>query len=50
LAKPANGSHLVASQAMWQTRKDGGDGAVREVAELILSSQGKLESLLAPYQ
>jgi 3-deoxy-D-manno-octulosonate 8-phosphate phosphatase (KDO 8-P phosphatase) len=47
---PANGSHLVASQAMWQTRKDGGDGAVREVAELILSSQGKLESLLAPYQ
>jgi 3-deoxy-D-manno-octulosonate 8-phosphate phosphatase (KDO 8-P phosphatase) len=47
---PANGNHIVASQALWQTKKSGGNGAVREVAELILSAQGKLESLLASYQ
>ena len=47
---PANGNHFVASQAIWQTSKNGGDGAVREVAELILSCQDKLDSLLAPYQ
>lgn len=47
---PANGNHIVASQALWQTKKSGGYGAVREVAELILSAQGKLESRLAYYQ
>lgn len=47
---PTNGNHIVASQALWQTKKGGGQGAVREVAELILNAQGKLEALLAPYQ
>ena len=47
---PANGNHIVASQALWQTKKGGGQGAVREVAELILNAQGKLKALLAPYQ
>lgn len=47
---PANGNHIVASQALWQTHKAGGNGAVREVAELILGAQGKLETLLAPYK
>lgn len=47
---PANGNHIVASQALWQTKKGGGQGAVREVAELILNAQGKLEALLAAYQ
>jgi 3-deoxy-D-manno-octulosonate 8-phosphate phosphatase (KDO 8-P phosphatase) len=47
---PANGSHIVASQADWQTKHSGGDGAVREIAELILSAQDKLESILAAYQ
>jgi 3-deoxy-D-manno-octulosonate 8-phosphate phosphatase (KDO 8-P phosphatase) len=47
---PANGNHVVASQALWQTKKSGGNGSVREVAELILGAQGKLESLLAHYQ
>jgi 3-deoxy-D-manno-octulosonate 8-phosphate phosphatase (KDO 8-P phosphatase) len=47
---PANGNHILASQAIWQTKKSGGNGAVREVAELILHAQGKLESLLASYQ
>ena len=47
---PANGNHVVASQALWQTQKGGGNGAIREVAELILGAQGKLGSLLASYQ
>ena len=47
---PANGNHTVASQALWQTRNCGGNGAVREVAELILSAQNKLNALLEPYQ
>ena len=47
---PANGNHLIASQALWQTKKSGGNGAVREVAELILSAQSKLEPVLASYQ
>ena len=47
---PANGNRIVASQALWQTKKGGGQGAGRGVAELILNAQGKLEALLAPYQ
>ena len=47
---PANGSHIVARQADWQTKHCGGNGAVREVAELILSAQDKLEPILASYQ
>jgi 3-deoxy-D-manno-octulosonate 8-phosphate phosphatase (KDO 8-P phosphatase) len=47
---PANGNHILASQVLWQTKRSGGNGAVREVAELILHAQGKLESLLASYQ
>lgn len=47
---PANGNHILASQALWQTKKSGGNGAVREVAELILTVQNKLEALLATYQ
>jgi 3-deoxy-D-manno-octulosonate 8-phosphate phosphatase (KDO 8-P phosphatase) len=47
---PANGNHILASQALWQTKKSGGNGAVREVAELILNVQDKMEALLATYQ
>jgi len=47
---PANANSAVANQAHWQTEKCGGDGAVREVAELILGAQKKLESLLATYR
>lgn len=47
---PANGNHILASQALWQTKRSGGNGAVREIAELILHAQGKLEPLLASYQ
>jgi 3-deoxy-D-manno-octulosonate 8-phosphate phosphatase (KDO 8-P phosphatase) len=43
----ANG---VAAHAHWMSARAGGRGAVREVCELILSAQGKLELLLARYQ
>ena len=47
---PANGSATLAQQAHWQTTRRGGDGAVREVAEMILGAQGSLNSILAAYQ
>jgi 3-deoxy-D-manno-octulosonate 8-phosphate phosphatase (KDO 8-P phosphatase) len=47
---PANGNTQLVSQALWQTAKSGGNGAVREAAELILEAQGKLKPLLASYQ
>ena len=47
---PANGSTTLAQQAHWQTTRRGGDGAVREVAEMILGAQGSLESIVAAYQ
>ena len=36
-------------RAHYVTRTEGGKGAVRELAELILAAQGKLEALLASY-
>jgi 3-deoxy-D-manno-octulosonate 8-phosphate phosphatase (KDO 8-P phosphatase) len=38
----------VRAQAHMVTARDGGHGAVRELAELVLAAQGKLESLTAP--
>ena len=46
----ANGSTTLKSAADWQTTKKGGDGAVREVAEMLLSCQGSLAHLLEQYQ
>ncbi|MGS2723753.1 KdsC family phosphatase [Porticoccus sp. GXU_MW_L64] len=45
----ANANHFVAEHALWQTRTPGGAGAIREVAELILSAQGKLQATLEDY-
>ncbi|HZI84349.1 MAG TPA: HAD hydrolase family protein [Casimicrobiaceae bacterium] len=36
-------------RAHYVTRRDGGRGAVRELCEMILAAQGKLEALLAGY-
>ena len=47
---PANGSATVAAHAHWQTSKAGGQGAVREIAEMILGAQGKLQPILATFQ
>ena len=37
----ANAHPWVAEQAHWQTRRGGGEGAAREVCDLILHAQGK---------
>ncbi|MFZ0869800.1 MAG: phenylphosphate carboxylase subunit delta, partial [Rhodanobacter sp.] len=37
----ANAHPWVAEQAHWQTRLGGGQGAAREVCDLILHAQGK---------
>jgi len=39
----------VKELAVYVTRKEGGRGAVREVAELILKSQGKWQEVLESY-
>lgn len=45
----ANARDFVATHAHWQTSTKGGEGAVRELAELILEAQGKLDSTLSNY-
>jgi 3-deoxy-D-manno-octulosonate 8-phosphate phosphatase (KDO 8-P phosphatase) len=39
----------VRSRAHYVTRRAGGDGAVREVCELILATQGLLDGLIEGY-
>lgn len=38
----ANAQPWVAAQAHWQTGRSGGEGAAREVCDLLLRAQGKL--------
>ncbi len=40
-----NAAPFVQQHADWQTTKTGGAGAVRELIELILTSQGKLDEI-----
>lgn len=44
----ANAHPQVVSYTHWQTRHSGGDGAAREVCDLILAAQGKLDLEPAP--
>ena len=46
----ANAHLWVAEQAHWQTHKAGGDGAAREVCDLILHAQGKSAAELDHWQ
>lgn len=48
-ASVPNGHALVRSHVDHVTQAEAGRGAVREVCELLLAAQGKLESALAPY-
>jgi 3-deoxy-D-manno-octulosonate 8-phosphate phosphatase (KDO 8-P phosphatase) len=48
-AAPANGHDSVLQRAALVTRKSGGHGAVREVCDFILATQGKLEEVIAPW-
>jgi 3-deoxy-D-manno-octulosonate 8-phosphate phosphatase (KDO 8-P phosphatase) len=45
----ADAHPLVKRHAHWHTRAPGGRGAVREVCELLLQAQGKLEAVLGSY-
>lgn len=50
LAVTVPNSHpLLAERCHWRTCKAGGQGAVREICELILSAQGLLDSALRRY-
>ena len=40
---------IVRDRAHYVTQRDGGQGAVREVCEMLMSAQGTLEGQLAPY-
>ncbi len=40
---------VVLDRAHYTTKRDGGNGAVREACELIMSGQGTLNQQLAPY-
>ncbi|MGB0495889.1 MAG: 3-deoxy-manno-octulosonate-8-phosphatase KdsC [Kangiellaceae bacterium] len=45
----ADAHFFVKQNADWSTSKIGGNGAVREVSDLLLQSQNKLESILQNY-
>ena len=50
LAVAVPNAHRIALQiAHWVTPSAGGDGAVREVCEMILHAQGKLDAILKSY-
>lgn len=44
-----NAHRVVREHADWCTTARGGEGAVREVCDLILESRGSLDRILAPY-
>ena len=46
----ANASNTLAAKADWQTACTGGNGAVREVAEMILTAQEKFSEIVGQYQ
>lgn len=45
----ANAHPEVAKRSHWQTTKKGGDGAVREVCDMIMLAQGTFDSALEVY-
>lgn len=47
---PANSRPEVLAAAHWVTKARGGDGAFREIAEVILKSQGLWDAILARYR
>ena len=48
-AAPANAHPWVAGRVHWQARARGGEGAVRELCDLLLTAQGRVEAVLAEY-
>ena len=48
-AAVANARPIIAEHALWQTTACGGAGAVRELAEMLLQAQDKLDSTFTDY-
>lgn len=46
----ADAHSKLIEHAVWKTRANGGAGAVREVCEMILAAQGKLEPAIARFE
>lgn len=46
---PANAHPWTAQHAHWRTQHAGGQGAARELADLILSAQGRVEASVARF-
>ncbi len=46
---PANAQPAVRARAHWTTRRNGGEGAAREVCELLLQAHGLAEAELAQW-
>jgi 3-deoxy-D-manno-octulosonate 8-phosphate phosphatase (KDO 8-P phosphatase) len=45
----ADAAHQIKEIAMWQTSLPGGRGAVRELCDLILNAQNKMDLAIAGY-
>ncbi len=45
----ANALPAMVEHSDWQTRRKGGEGAVREICDLIMTIQGTFDAGLAPY-
>jgi 3-deoxy-D-manno-octulosonate 8-phosphate phosphatase (KDO 8-P phosphatase) len=46
---PANAHPWVRERVHWRTRLDGGDGAARELCDLILAARGHADAILKEY-
>ncbi|MCW4453494.1 HAD hydrolase family protein [Flavobacterium sp. MXW15] len=46
---PANAHPWIAERVHWHTRARGGQGAARELCDVLLAAQGKLDAVLAGY-
>ncbi len=46
---PANAHRWIAERAYWRTHARGGEGAVRELCDLLLDAQGLTDALLAEW-
>ena len=46
---PANAHPWIAERVHWQTRARGGEGAVRELCDLVLEARGHREAILAAF-
>lgn len=46
---PSNAHDWVKARVHWRTRAGGGEGAARELCDLILGAQGKAEAILAGF-